>query len=74
MSDSLEYLHVLKLTPTSIQTATWDSTQWFLWVPRSEGVRWVDEPVVGALKRAHVPTWLMERHRAIILGAWSTSE
>jgi hypothetical protein len=66
-------LHVLKVDETSIQTATTGSTEWYCWLPKNENVVWLDEPVPGALARARVASWLMERHRQIVAGAWSTS-
>jgi hypothetical protein len=55
VSRSLQHLHVLDFTETSIRTATEESTAWFLWLPRDERVTWIDAPVCGALARAHVP-------------------
>ena len=70
---SLQWLHVLDLTETSIKTATEELTPWFLWLPRDASVTWIDAPRRGALARARVPDWLLERHVRMILQTWGTA-
>jgi hypothetical protein len=74
MANTVCDLHVIRVTDTSIQTATADSTDWYLWLPRNQTVTWFDEPIPGTMARVRAPDWLMERHRRILLGTWSTSE
>jgi hypothetical protein len=67
-------LHVIRITQTSIETATTSSTEWRMHLPKNHRVEWDEPPIEGKLCRATVEVWLPERHQKVITGTWGSSE